>query len=192
MIALLSYHISTHPCLAFIKIAALSIGAIIKPGDSPEKPLRFLLPHTDYTYRTHQFHPMQMALFDNLETVALHAKHYEESKSKPKRSNWFILDASSRKYIKHHKDDKDNSQRRKSRSLSDIEMEDITEIMDPKKVQRTAEMSDVHGNKAVKGNKWRIEEKKLFFEAVEKFGKVIFMCLYVTLCAKLTLNHLFY
>ena len=154
--------------------AALSVGAIIKPGESPEKPLKFVLPQNDYTYRTHPFHPMQMEVLDNLEAVALNSKHHDEVKSKPKRSNWFILDASSRKYIKHHKDDKEQSLKRKSSTLSDAEMEDVHL---EKKVQRAADMSDVHANeekKSAKAIKWKADEKKLFFEAVEKFGKLTF------------------
>lgn len=45
------------------------------------------------------------------------------------------------------------------------------------KVQRAADMPDVHANeekKSAKANKWKADEKKLFFEAVEKFGKLSF------------------
>ncbi|KAL3782577.1 hypothetical protein HJC23_005280 [Cyclotella cryptica] len=165
--------------------AALSIGATIKPGESPEKPLRFNLPESDYSFRTHQFHPMRLEVFNNLESIALHTKHHEETSKKQKRSNWFILDASSRKYIKQNKDDKENhASKRKSITLQNAEKEETslstgqTEAA-PKKVQRTADMEAVHPSQPaaseekkapVKSQKWKTEEKKLFFEAVEKFG----------------------
>lgn len=171
--------------------AALSIGATIKAGESPEKPLKFILPQSDYTFRTHPFHPMQIEVFNNLETVALNSKHHEEVKSKPKRSNWFILDASSRKFIKHHKDDKDHSAKRKSVILS----EDVDDApADAKKVQRTADMSDVHAGeekKPAKPNKWKAEEKKLFFDAVEQFGECSIQSLHDVSTRLFVLTHSF-
>jgi hypothetical protein len=147
--------------------AALSVGATIKPGDSPEKPLRFILPQRDYTFRTNSFHPMKIEVFNNLEAMALHSKHHEEVKAKQKRSNWFILDASSRKYIKHHKDEKES--KRKAVTLQE------EEETAPKKIQRTADKQDVHTEqqdekKPTKSTKWKAEEKKLLYEGVEKYG----------------------
>lgn len=166
--------------------AALSVGATIKPGESPEKPLRFILPEHDYSFRTHLFHPMRLDVFTHLETMALHTKHQEEPSKKQKRSNWFILDASSRKYIKQNKDDKENhATKRKSVTLQNAEKEETltctsqTEAS-PRKIQRTADLGVVHTSQPaaseekkapVKSQKWRAEEKKLFFEAVDKYGK---------------------
>lgn len=120
-----------------------------------------------------------MKVFNNLETVALNSKHHDDAK-KPKRSNWFILDASSRKYIKqHHKDDKDSS-KRKSITMADADtMEDLSSKTGSRKVQRSAEMTDVHTNeekKYTKASKWRTDEKKLLYDALDKFGKIICLC----------------
>jgi hypothetical protein len=117
---------------------------------------------------------MQLEVFNNLETIALNSKH-TGSNHRPKRSNWFILDASSRKYIKHHKDDKDHVSKRKSGTLSDEGEEAPADEEESRKVQRTTEMIDVHEEKkSAKANKWKADEKKLFFEAVELFGKYFF------------------
>jgi hypothetical protein len=46
--------------------AAVSVGAIVKAGVNELKPLVFLLPESDNTYRTRQFHPMKREVFDSL------------------------------------------------------------------------------------------------------------------------------
>jgi len=177
--------------------SALSVGAIIKAGKDPEKPLKFLLPSSDYTYHTKLFHPMSLEIFNGLDLNSLNSKGIDEvkAKEKQKRVNWFILDAPSRKFLKQGKEDKEhNSSKRKLQTTQDREESEIGAA--PQK-QRTLEKEYVHSeppskkskNKMVeddgdddepiidlkkhstKAHKWTDDEKKLFFEAVGKFGQ---------------------
>eukprot|EP00970_Alexandrium_tamarense_P000293 scaffold32_cov190-Alexandrium_tamarense.AAC.11 len=158
--------------------AALSVGALIRPGDSPEKPLTFILPSNDYTYHTNAFHPMRLEVFDSLEPDEIHGKYMDDvKKDRLKRSNWFILDASSRKYIKPNKDDKDHhsSAKLKAGAQPDDDEEDEEPHINEKSVPASKKVkTDNEGKKPVKAQKWTANEKKLFLEAVEKFGESLF------------------
>ena len=97
------------------------MGAVIKAGTSPEQPLKFILPEHDFTYHTKNFHPMRLEVFENLEEVVSHVKQPDEIKStggKRKRSNWFILDAHEKKYLKHDSSDEPHSRRKSTASAS--------------------------------------------------------------------------
>ena len=84
--------------------ACLSMGAVIKAGSSPERPLKFILPESDFTYHTRNFHPMRLEVFKNLNEMVSNTKQRDDGKAHPgkrKRSNWFILDVHEKKYLKH-------------------------------------------------------------------------------------------
>jgi hypothetical protein len=145
----------------------LSVGASVKAGTSAEKPLQISIPENDCTYHSKSFHPMKLEVFTNLEESVNNAKHTDDAKKehKPRRSNWFILESSSRKYIKH-RDEKEHHQKRKAAALSE-------EDEDPKKVQRKNDMPSVHEEppkRKHKAQKWKAEEKRLLYEALEKYG----------------------
>ncbi|KAL7431088.1 hypothetical protein ACHAXM_002519 [Skeletonema potamos] len=154
--------------------SALSVGATVKAGSSTEKPLQISIPDNDCTYHTKSFHPMKLEVFSNMEESVLHAKHSEDARKehKSRRSNWFILESNSRKYLKH-RDEKEHHHKRKAVVLSEKEEE-------PKKVQRKNYMPSVHDRMPAvheeppkrkhKAQKWKAEEKRLLYEALEKYG----------------------
>lgn len=96
------------------------MGAIIKAGSSPEKPLKFILPEHDFTYHTKNFHPMRLEVFETLVDTVSNAKQPDEIKAHPKRkrSNWFILDAHEKTYLKHGDNAKDNDDHHASKRKS--------------------------------------------------------------------------
>jgi len=148
--------------------SVLSVGATVKAGTSAEKPLRISIPANDCTYHSKSFHPMKLEVFTNLEESVLNAKHSDDEKKehKPRRSNWFILESRSRKYIKH-RDEKEHHHKRKAAVALSEEEED------PKKVQRKNDMPSAQEEppkKKHKAQKWKAEEKRLLYEALEKHG----------------------
>ncbi|EJK62145.1 hypothetical protein THAOC_17257, partial [Thalassiosira oceanica] len=93
--------------------AALAVGAVVTEGTGPEDPVRISLPPGDYTYRTRSFHPMGLAAFDGLDEAVSHARQGDESagtrhQGKRRRSNWFVLDAHEKRYLKHAGGDDDH------------------------------------------------------------------------------------
>ena len=124
--------------------SCLAMGAIIKAGSSPEKPLKFLLPQSDYTYHTQYFHPMRLEVFEALEETVLAAKQPDEIKAhtgKRKRSNWFILDAHEKKYLPskdddHHHHSKRSKKEAKESSAATESEEETHEDQPLKKVSR--------------------------------------------------------
>ncbi len=147
--------------------SVLSVGATVKAGSSAEKPLKISIPDNDCTYHTKSFHPMKLEVFATLEETVLNAKHSDDAKKehKPRRSNWFILESSSRKYIKH-REEKEHHQKRKAAAALSEEEEDT------KKIQRKDDMPSVQEppKKKHKAQKWKAEEKRLLYEALEKYG----------------------
>ena len=155
--------------------SCLAMGAVIKAGTSPEQPLKFILPEHDFTYHTKNFHPMRLEVFENLEEVVSHAKQPDESKSaggKKKRSNWFILDAHEKKYLKHDSSD-DHHHRRKSEAMDTISDDDAP--MKVKRVKRSKEDdAEEEGGrkkqKTHKAQKWKAREKDMLYEALDNHG----------------------
>jgi hypothetical protein len=177
--------------------ACLSMGAVVKAGRSPEKPLKFILPEHDFTYHTRNFHPMRLEVFENLMETVSYAKHLDEAKShamKRKRSNWFILDAHEKKYLRHGESSEDHHSSKRKSSVTTAPMvayADSSDEDDPKhkniklkmKRDKTSKLeSDVHDELDEekqeehqlnhKPQKWKATEKELFFNALEKYGKL--------------------
>ena len=102
--------------------AALAVGAVITEGTGPEDPIRISLPPGDYTYRTRSFHPMQLSAFDGLDEAVSHARQDDGASSrhqgKRRRSNWFVLDAHEKRYLKHASGDDDHHHRGKGSKSS--------------------------------------------------------------------------
>ena len=177
--------------------ACLSMGAVIKAGTSPEKALKFILPEHDFTYHTRNFHPMKLEVFEMLEEVVAHAKQPDEIKShagKRKRSNWFILDAHEKKYLKHgdsHHDD--HHQKRKSSAThasasaaaaaaadaaSDDDDDKLIKLSKVKRVKTSKGDGEHEGGKKQKEQrkhkpqKWKLKEKELLLEGLDKHGEL--------------------
>lgn len=184
--------------------ACLSMGAVIKAGSSPERPLKFILPESDFTYHTRNFHPMRLEVFKNLREMVLNLKQRDDGKAhlgKRKRSNWFILDAREKKYLRHgdigddHHSLKRNIEARKV-SMTDINSDDgdsNRNVVKPKPtrvktIKADKVHSDVQGNRegvqkhqndeqqSHKPQKWKAKEKELFFHALNKFGELSSTC----------------
>ncbi|KAL3810278.1 hypothetical protein ACHAXA_008646, partial [Cyclostephanos tholiformis] len=176
--------------------ACLSMGAVVKAGCSPEKPLKFLLPEHDFTYHTWNFHPMRLEVFKNLMETVSHAKHLDDVKSshaaKRKRSNWFILDAHEKKYLRHGdiSEDHHSSKRKTSATAASITVctaaaavDSSSDDDDPKqeniklKVKRIKNSKDGLDQEKQeeqrlnhKPQKWKEKEKEMFLTALEKYG----------------------
>ena len=102
--------------------AALAVGAVITEGTGPEDPIRISLPPGDYTYRTRSFHPMRLSAFEGLDEAVSHARQGDEATARPqgkrRRSNWFVLDAHEKRYLKHASGDDDHHHKSKGKSSS--------------------------------------------------------------------------
>merc|ERR1719253_1795249 len=181
--------------------ACLAMGAIIKAGSSPEQPLIIKPPAGDYTYHTKNFHPMKLEVFRDLQQTVLNVKQPDEIKSnhgKRKRSNWFILDAQEKKYLKHGESSDDyHSSRKKSAikafvstssaetskfnpldNASDGEEEDSKKVHARKSGSKS--MLNHHDSEKkqqqelqpeFESKSWKEKESKLCFDALVKHGR---------------------
>ena len=180
--------------------ACLSMGAVVKAGSGPERPLKFVLPESDFTYHSRNFHPMRLEVFKNLHEMVSNSKQRDDGKahfSKRKRSNWFILDVHEKKYLRHGDiNDDHHSSKRKFQATKapatdtnsddgDSRYNDIkskptrakTSKLDKgySNVQRDREGDEKHQNddqQSHKPQKWKAKEKELFFHALNKFGEL--------------------
>lgn len=163
--------------------ACLATGAVIKAGSSSEKPLKFVLPESDYTYHTINFHPLRLEVFEDLEVIVSHSKHSDDTRShnKRKRSNWFILDHHAKKYLKNDDDHNHHSSKRKSATEESIAASAVeedapseSEDEEPKKATTSRKKAGKESKKqqsASKPQKWKEKEKSLFFDALDKHGE---------------------
>ena len=184
--------------------ACLSMGAVIKAGSSPERPLKFILPESDFTYSTRLFHPMRLEVFKDLNEMVSNSKQRDDGKAhlrNRKRSNWFILDMHEKKYLKHGdiNDDHHSFKRKLSATkapATDANSDDgdsshIVIKSKPTRVKTNKlekSNSDVQGDReggekhqndeqqSHKPQKWKAKEKELFFHALNKFGKLPTTC----------------
>ena len=184
--------------------ACLSMGAVIKAGSSPERPLKFILPESDFTYSTRLFHPMRLEVFKDLNEMVSNSKQRDDGKAhlrNRKRSNWFILDMHEKKYLKHGdiNDDHHSFKRKLSATkapATDANSDDgdsshIVIKSKPTRVKTNKlekSNSDVQGDReggekhqndeqqSHKPQKWKAKEKELFFHALNKFGKLLMTC----------------
>lgn len=180
--------------------ACLSMGAVIKAG-SPERPLKFILPESDFTYHTRYFHPMQLNVFKNLNEVVSNSKQRDDTKAnvgKRKRSNWFILDVHEKKYLRNGDiSDGHHLLKRKLISTTTSTMDTNSDVSDPNQNVINSKLTRVKNSKSDKINsddidkhdegekhkneeqqihkpqKWKAREKELFFHALHKFGKIL-------------------
>ena len=175
--------------------AFLAMGAIVKAGTSPEQPLNFILPEHDFTYHTRNFQPMRLEVFEHLEQVVAHAKQpLDESvktSNKRKRSNWFILDAHEKKFLNSSDDHHHHSKRKlstteasssaaASASAMDTNSEDETPKEKQGKNKRMKHGAENEGGekkekRTHKAQKWKVREKELFYDALDKHGEFIFV-----------------
>ncbi|KAL7552418.1 hypothetical protein ACHAWF_015659 [Thalassiosira exigua] len=157
--------------------ACLAMGAVIKAGGSPEKPLKFILPESDFTYHTRNFHPMRLEVFHALEESVMNAKQPDEIKvhaGKRKRSNWFILDAHEKKYLKHAETSEDHhSSKRKAATREVTVANPESEEKEDHRNAHHKSGEDVTPREEKKQlpQKWKEKEKKLFYQALDKHGK---------------------
>ncbi len=158
--------------------SALCVGAVVTAGSGPDKPLKFSLPPNDYTFHTKLFHPMQRDIFDRITGEEDECDVQENSK---KRWVLFSLDKSARKYLKQ----KDLSPEKMSGSVSGDDDGNGTSAASSrseggeKKKKGTApsvdkggvDLKSPGGAKKVP-QKWTTEEKQIFFDTVERHGKL--------------------
>ena len=154
--------------------SALSVGAVITAGSGPDKPLKFSLPPNDYTFHTKLFHPMQRDVFDRITGEEDECDVPENSK---KRWVLFSLDKSARKYLKQ----KDPSPEKMSGSVSGDDngtgtcsASSRSEGGEKKKKGTAPSVDQVKSPGGAKKvpQKWTTEEKQIFFDTVERHGKL--------------------
>jgi hypothetical protein len=165
--------------------ACISMGAVVKAGSSPEKPLKFILPEHDLTYNTRNFHPMRLEVFQDLSEALSYTKQLDESKAyvnkNRKRSNWFILEAHEKNYIKQGDDDYQSSKRNLVMLTPSAESGNSNDEETPKHKNLKVKLVEVvfcnqddekQGKfRNHKPQKWKVKEKELFFGGLEKYGK---------------------
>jgi hypothetical protein len=177
------------------------MGAIIKAGLSPEKPLIIRPPTGDYTYHTRNFHPMKLEVFQGLEQTVLNVKQPDEIKvnhGKRKRSNWFILDAHEKKYLKHGESSEDYHSSKRKSATKVIDAASPTETSTPNPSDNTSDGEEEDRKKAhtrksgsetrldhhdsekkqqneeqleVEPKPWKERENELCFDALVKHGE---------------------
>ncbi len=138
--------------------AAISVGATVSAGNSDDRPLLFSPPEDETTYFTHGFHPMKLETFATLEVsddALIVEEEITEKRKSRKRSQepLFVVDAAVQKLLRPNKD-------------SDI-------------ASASEGANDLQGSESASGRltpvkrlpqKWTLSERKLFLEAVNKYG----------------------
>ena len=158
--------------------AALASGSKVMAGTSEDKPLVFHLPEDDNTYHTSKLHPMKREILD---AIDISLCHYDEAsldgvqskKRKRQKEPWFILDTEQRKFLRQ------------------VEKEPVVAAKHPSddqpKIPRTSSGSSIISEKCGvvekgmlgrKAHKWTAEDKRQFFETIEKHGE----CVVVIFC----------
>jgi hypothetical protein len=156
--------------------AAISVGATVTAGQSEEKPVEFVLPPSDKTYKTYLLHPLRRPVLDYMSVDEDSAKQYEgDSRSEePKvksrkrgRDPLFSLDKKHTKFLRMaSQESMSGSARAKSvppeedRSTVDPEPEEPQELSAPSTPARKAPQ------------KWTTAEKRVFAETLEQHGKL--------------------
>jgi len=175
--------------------AALSVGAVITAGTSPEKPLVFKLPQGDNTFYTRNFHPMKRELFDDIDTDTgsyKRAKRLSKGKPPPPKASvgtWFSLDKAERTFLRTVSEDNIAGMKKR---ISDTDLTAGSTKTIPKTIPKIITSHNVLSDACdtVKGSssevagggnnnimtkkipqKWSQSEKKLFFETIDKHGK---------------------
>lgn len=123
--------------------AATSVGAIIQEGTSEDKPLVFLLPESDNTFTTRNFHPMQREIYEAMHSEKTLSTH-EAKTSYTTRTPIFVLDSERSKFL-HREESADETE----------EAAGVEEKVTPNR----------------KSGKWTSEEKRIFAEVLEKHGQ---------------------
>jgi len=160
--------------------AALSVGAMVTRGISPEKPLIFTLPDGDNTYYTRHFHPMKRELFHVLiedDGVDCISSRTEETEKPPVKGQLFLFDDVQ---VNTKKDSLLESPKRKSNMDNDntsdivkVGKESADETINGKILNSDTSRISSSSLAIVRKTpqKWSQEEKKLFFDTVKKHGK---------------------
>jgi hypothetical protein len=156
--------------------AAISVGATVKAGQSEEKPVEFVLPPSDKTYKTYMLHPLRRPILDYMSIDEDSAKQYEgdsrseEPKVKSKkrvRDPLFSLDKKHTKFLRMaSQESMSGSARTKTappeedRSTVDPDLEEPQELSTPSTPARKAPQ------------KWTTAEKRIFVETLEQHGEL--------------------
>ena len=160
--------------------AALSVGAVITAGSSDERPLHFSLPNDDHSYFTSKLHPMRREIFDAMEIDAGDFGDESDDGDSKRRKRKFgtlcMLDEAERKFLKRSTSEVSLASMKRTGS-SDFDVafpktDSLGDMSDANKKSDTpASLKSGPGRKAPQ--KWTSGEKKLFFDAVDKHGKLI-------------------
>lgn len=126
--------------------AAMSVGAIIKKGTSEDKPLVFMLPESDNTFTTRNFHPMQREVYDAMlvDKSSVLVDDKRAAIASKARTPIFVLDAERSKFLQ-----RDDS-------------------ADEDELEATGAKATPHRKSS---GKWTSEEKRIFSETLEKHGQ---------------------
>lgn len=158
--------------------AALSVGIVIESGPSEEKPLIFLLPETDDTYFTRDFHPMKREVFDAMVIDEKLAADFNEDECddakktgkarKRQREPIFVLDSMHAKFLKNHQEATTASTSLlKSQSRSSIAGSATDGNLTDDATRDDGALTPARRPP----QKWSALEKKVFLETLEKNGR---------------------
>lgn len=140
--------------------AATSVGAVVEAGPNEEKPVIFLLPESDHTFRTMNLHPLKREILDSfhLDESVIEALDEEEDTldrkgqrtRKRQREPLFELDPERTKFLKETPPPTSDTQ-----SLSH---ESTAAKVESTPIRRAPQ-------------KWTPTEKRIFIETLEKHGR---------------------
>ena len=153
--------------------AAISLGATVTAGIDSEKPLLFHLPENDQTYNTRMLHPITLDLFDPSVSEITYEEPTEPKlrKKKAALATTFTLEQSARKYLRG---DSAMAGRRPSgsdaESISSAKISRSSSMLSVPDVATTTEQKQENSGRRG-SNKWSENEKTVFYDSLEKFGK---------------------
>jgi hypothetical protein len=128
---------------------------------------------------------MRLEVFQDLAEALFYAKQLDESKAyankNRKRSNWFILEANEKNYLKQGDDDHQSSKRNLVTLTPSAESGNSSDEETPEHKNLKVKLAEVvfcnqddekQGKfRNHKPQKWKVKEKELFFGGLEKYGQ---------------------
>ena len=166
--------------------AALSVGAVVKAGTGEDKPLLFMLPDDDLSYKTRHLHPLSLELLSSMElpppppVAESTSKKSKDGKSRKRnRDPLFILDPREQKFLRR-------SSQESASTVKRVNSQDDSKLG---RSSSTSSLSSVKGEtektppprKAQ--HRWSAGEKRLLLEAFEKHGELVKTERLVFVCA---------
>ena len=135
--------------------AAISCGAVVKPGPSEDKPLIFLLPEDGNSFVTRSLHPLRREILDTVSLDVTQVPVRTAAGEKRRRDPLFAVEPEVAKHIKLLFPEEEYSSEYETKESTD---KNTTEVETSTPTRRAPK-------------KWTAAEKQAFVEALEKHGR---------------------